>query len=245
MPAGPGLNDNGSGSIAILDVALQLSKHTVNNAVRFAWWSAEELGLVGSTYYVKSLPQKEREKIRLYINFDMLASPNFVYEIYDGDGSSFGRKGPPGSAEVEKLWKEYFRSEIKLPFAASPFDGRSDYGPFLRAGIAAGGLTTGADRVKTKLEAQQFGGTAGQILDPNYHQSTDTLGNCNMTAWTVMTKAIAHAVAIYGNSWKGFPSKGKRDLEQSNAYEFDRMGDFWVALNHTGVECAKAVNCFI
>jgi Zn-dependent M28 family amino/carboxypeptidase len=76
VAAGPGINDNGSGTISILEIALQLTKFTVNNAVRFSWWSAEEAGLLGATYYVLQLSQEEKDKIRLFLDFDMMASPN-------------------------------------------------------------------------------------------------------------------------------------------------------------------------
>lgn len=143
VAAGPGINDNGSGSIGILEVAIQLSRFSTNNAIRFGWWSAEEEGLLGAEHYVSTLPQSELDKIRLYTNFDMIASPNFVYEIYDGDGSAFNITGPPGSAEVEKLWEDYFKNDAGLPSQPTAFDGRSDYGPFLEAGVASGGLSKG------------------------------------------------------------------------------------------------------
>lgn len=161
VEAGPGINDNGSGSIGLLEVAIQLSNFTVNNAVRFSWWSAEEEGLLGAAAYVASLSQEELDKIRLYLNFDMIASPNFRYGIYDGDGSAFGTAGAPGSAEAEKLFQDFFTNDEGLPFTSSEFDGRSDYGPFLDAGIASGGLDTGAEGIKTEEEAAIFGGTAG------------------------------------------------------------------------------------
>lgn len=94
--AGPGINDDGSGIIGLLEIAKQLTAFSVNNAVRFAFWSAEEIGLVGSTKYVESLSPEELAKIAVYLNFDMIASPNFVYAIYDGDGSAFNLTGPPG-----------------------------------------------------------------------------------------------------------------------------------------------------
>jgi carboxypeptidase Q len=161
VEAGPGINDNGSGTIGILEVAVQLAKFTVNNAVRFSWWSAEEEGLLGAEAYVTSLPQSELDKIRLYLNFDMIASPNFYYGIYDGDGSTFGISGAPGSAEAEKLFEDFFHIDEDLPHAPSEFNGRSDYGPFLDAGIPCGGLDTGAEGIKTEEEAAIFGGTAG------------------------------------------------------------------------------------
>jgi carboxypeptidase Q len=229
VEAGPGINDNGSGSIGILEVAIQLAQFSANNAVRFAWWSAEEEGLLGSEYYVSNLPQEERDKIRLYMNFDMIASPNFVYEIYDGDGSAFGISGPPGSAELEKLWEDYFPKDAGLPYNPSAFDGRSDYGPFLDFDIAAGGLTSGADGVKTEEDVAKFGGTAGIIYDPNYHTDRDILKNTNVGAWIQISKGIAHAVATYARSWEGFPAKTKRSVEKRESYNFQRKGGKWVS----------------
>ncbi len=94
---GPGINDNGSGSAGILSVALKMKDMPVVNKVRFAWFSAEELGLIGSTKYVASLSQAEKDKIALMVNVDMIASPNYMIGVYDGDGSRFGLKGPDGS----------------------------------------------------------------------------------------------------------------------------------------------------
>jgi len=136
--AGPGINDNGSGSAAILAVALRLATFEPVNQVRFAWWSAEELGLVGSTYYVNSLTDEERGDIKLYLNFDMVGSPNFVRSVYDGDGSDFGLVGPPGSDDIEALSNDHFADET-LPFQATAFSGRSDYQAFINNGIPAGG----------------------------------------------------------------------------------------------------------
>ncbi|NNE11641.1 MAG: M28 family peptidase, partial [Ilumatobacter sp.] len=75
---GPGIQDNGSGSAAILEVAIQMAEVETHNKVRFAWWGAEESGLVGSDFYVFGLSDEEREKIALYLNFDMIGSPNYV-----------------------------------------------------------------------------------------------------------------------------------------------------------------------
>lgn len=93
----PGLNDNGSGTISLLEVAIQLTNFSVKNAVRFAWWAAEEEGLLGAEYYVKVAPQSELDKIRLMLDFDMMASPNYAYQIYDGDGSACKSKLPPST----------------------------------------------------------------------------------------------------------------------------------------------------
>ena len=177
VPAGPGFNDNGSGSAAILEVALQMAKVKPNNAVRFAWWGAEEGGLLGSTHYVNSLSKEQRADIALYLNFDMVGSPNYVFGVYDGDDSaaSGSGPGPAGSAQIEDVFESFFASR-GLPTVAADFTGRSDYGPFIARGvdIPSGGLFTGAEGVKTAAEAALFGGVANASYDPCYHQACDS-----------------------------------------------------------------------
>ncbi|KAL8786759.1 MAG: hypothetical protein Q9213_002580 [Squamulea squamosa] len=207
VDAGPGINDNGSGSVGILEVAIQLAKYSVNNAIRFVWVSAEEFGLLGSEFYVASLSDAEKAKIRLNLNFDMIASPNYKYGIYDGDGDTFNVTGAPGSAEAEKLFKDYFTNDAGLKWVPEEFDGRSDYGPFADAGIAAGGLFTGAEGIKTPEEQALFGGKAGVAYDVNYHQAGDNVRNLNMDAFIQNDKAIAHAVATYGRSFESLPPR--------------------------------------
>ncbi|KAL8710771.1 MAG: hypothetical protein Q9220_004789, partial [cf. Caloplaca sp. 1 TL-2023] len=207
VDAGPGINDNGSGSIGLLEVAIQLAKFSTNNAIRFVWVSAEEFGLLGSEYYVASLSAAEKAKIRLNLNFDMIASPNYKYGIYDGDGSTFNVTGAPGSAEAEKLFQDYFTNDAGLKWVPEEFDGRSDYAPFADAGIAAGGLFTGAEGIKTAEEQVLFGGQAGVAYDVNYHGAGDNVKNLNMDAFIQNDKAIAHAVATYGRSFDSLPPK--------------------------------------
>jgi Zn-dependent M28 family amino/carboxypeptidase len=166
--------------------------------VRFAWWGAEEAGLVGSTAYVNSLSQEELDRITLYLNFDMVGSPNHVFFIYDGDdsdGVGFG-PGPEGSAQIEKTFERYFES-VGEPYKGTDFSGRSDYGPFIAAGIPSGGLFTGAEGIKTAEEAAIWGGTAGQQYDPCYHLACDTFANVNLHALDVNSDAIAYAVLQY------------------------------------------------
>jgi aminopeptidase Y len=199
--AGPGINDNGSGSSAILETALQMAKVTPRNKVRFAWWGAEEANLVGSTYYVNTLPQAERDKIALYLNFDMVGSPNYVFFIYDGDDSDAvgAGPGPEGSAQIEKTFEAFYASR-GLPFKGTDFTGRSDYGPFIANGIPAGGLFTGAEGIKTAAEVTLWGGTAGQQYDPCYHLACDTFANNNDVALDVNADAIATAALSYAMS---------------------------------------------
>jgi Zn-dependent M28 family amino/carboxypeptidase len=198
VPAGPGINDNGSGSAALLEVAEQMAKVKPRNKVRFAWWGAEEANLVGSTAYVNGLNQAEKDKIALYLNFDMVGSPNHVFFIYDGDDSDAegAPAGPAGSAAIEKTFEQYY-SSVNVPFKGTDFSGRSDYGPFIAVGIPSGGLFTGAEGIKTAEEAAIWGGTAGQQYDPCYHLACDTFANVNLSALDTNSDAIAYAVLQY------------------------------------------------
>ncbi|HSL42008.1 MAG TPA: M28 family peptidase [Anaerolineales bacterium] len=198
VSTGPGINDNGSGSAALLEVAEQMAKVTPRNRVRFAWWGGEEAGLFGSFSYVISLFPFELAKVALYLNFDMVGSPNHVFFIYDGDDSDAegAGPGPAGSAEIEKTFEQYFTS-VGVPFKGTDFTGRSDYGPFILAGIPSGGLFTGAERVKTAEEAAIWGGTAGVAYDPCYHQACDNFANNSDFALDVNSNAMAYAVLQY------------------------------------------------
>ena len=219
--AGPGINDDGSGTIGILETAIALSQYSTNNAVRFCFWSGEEFGLLGSTHYVETLNDTAADlaKIRLYLNFDMIASPNFIYATFDGDGSEFNLTGPPGSAEVEHFYESWFDSN-GLNHTATAFDGRSDYQAFADNEIPCGGLFTGADETKTEEWVEMFGGVQGEILDPNYHTAEDKYDNLNFTAFYIMTRAIAASVAEYSTSLASIPardpSKVKRGMRWRN-----------------------------
>ncbi|HSO28695.1 MAG TPA: M28 family metallopeptidase [Candidatus Sulfomarinibacteraceae bacterium] len=199
--AGPGIQDNGSGSAAILETAEQMRKVNPRNKVRFALWGAEESGLVGSRYYVANLPAEELAKITLYLNFDMIGSPNHVFFVYDGDDSDAvgAGPGPAGSAQIEKTFEAFYTAR-GLPFKGTDFSGRSDYGPFIEAGIPSGGLFTGAEGIKTAAEAALWGGTAGQQYDPCYHLACDTYANINLSAFDVNIDAVAFATLQYAMS---------------------------------------------
>jgi Zn-dependent M28 family amino/carboxypeptidase len=200
---GGGINDNGSGSAAILEVAKQMANIKPTNKVRFALWSAEESGLVGSTNYVKNLPEAEKNKIALYLNFDMIGSPNHVFFIYDGDNSDGigSGPGPVGSTGIEKTFETFYNKTL-LPFKGTDFDGRSDYGPFIAAGIPSGGLFTGAEGTKTVAEAEVWGGLTGIAYDPCYHQACDNYGNMNLFALDVNSDAVAYATLQFAMSTK-------------------------------------------
>ncbi|MDH2429005.1 M28 family metallopeptidase [Sphaerisporangium sp. TRM90804] len=208
VPVGPGINDNGSGSAAILETALQAKLYPVRHKLRFAFWAAEEIGLLGSDQYVESLSQAQRDRIKLYLNFDMVGSPNYAYKLYDGDDSDAAGSpaGPPGSDAIEKRLAKFFTSR-GLPTVGTDFDGRSDYGPFIAAGIPAGGIFTGAEGIKTPEEAALFGGTAGVAYDPCYHAPCDTIANVNLTALDVNSDAIADSTARYAFNLSSIPNR--------------------------------------
>lgn len=202
VTAGPGINDDGSGTISLLEIAKQLTNFTVKNCVRFAWWAGEEEGLLGSNYYAASLPDEENIKIRMFMDYDMLASPNFAYQIYNASNAA----NPTGSEELRNLYIDWYEAH-DLNYTLIKFDGRSDYDGFIRAGIPAGGIATGAEGKKTKEEVEMFGGKAGEQYDQCYHELCDDVGNLNMTAWELNTKLVAHSVATYAVSLKGFPER--------------------------------------
>ena len=204
VPEGPGINDNGSGSAAILEVAtsaMDLQARfpgAMTSKVRFAWWGAEEYGLLGSEEYVATLPEEELDKIFAYLNFDMVGSPNggrFVYDGDDSDGVGAG-PGPEGSTQIEKVFVDQFRGE-GLISGGTDFSGRSDYGPFIEVGIPSGGLFTGAEEIATEQDAEDFGSTPGVAYDPCYHQPCDVFGNFDRTLLDQMADAIADATARF------------------------------------------------
>jgi Zn-dependent M28 family amino/carboxypeptidase len=200
---GPGINDNGSGTSTILEIAEQVARLNKDprNRLRFAFWGAEEAGLVGSTAYVaEQVENGGIEDIEANLNFDMLGSPNFVRFVYDGDTSSFPPPpggAPAGSAQIEHIFQRHFESQ-GLVSDPTAFDGRSDYGPFIANGVPAGGLFSGAEGVKTARQESIYGGFAGMSYDPCYHGlptagACDDFFNLNHTALDQMSDAAAHA----------------------------------------------------
>lgn len=221
---GPGINDNGTGSAAVLETALQLgSAPNVTNAVRFAWWGAEELGLIGSERYAEGLDEGERADIALYLNFDMLGSPNVGYLTLDGDDSDRvgAGPGPQGSDAIERTLSGYLAGR-GIVADGTDFDGRSDYGPFIEMGIPSGGVFSGADERKTEAQAQKWGGTAGEAFDPDYHSPDDTLAKVDREALAQNAAAVAFGVGAYANSIEGpdgVPARADRERLRAGAGE--------------------------
>jgi Zn-dependent M28 family amino/carboxypeptidase len=208
---GPGINDNGSGTSQNLEIAEEMSELgiTPRRQLKFAFWGAEESGLLGSEHYVGNLAPDEVGQIYANLNFDMTASPNYVRFVYDGDGSDTPVAGPPGSGEIESLFTEYYASQ-GLASDPTEFSGRSDYGPFIAVGIPAGGLFSGAEVIKTAEQAAVYGGTAGIAYDPCYHQACDTIDNVNTKALGEFADAAAHATMTMVRSRSGLFEDGSR-----------------------------------
>jgi aminopeptidase S len=130
VPAGPGINDNGSGVAALLELADALGGRAPGARVRLAFWGAEELGLFGSRRYVARLDREARDRIVAYLNLDMVGSPEPTRGVYSDTD--------PG---IERLLRR-----LVGPDAEQESAGASDHAPFERAGIRVGGLFTGAGR---------------------------------------------------------------------------------------------------
>jgi Zn-dependent M28 family amino/carboxypeptidase len=216
---GPGINNAGSGVSAVLETALQLGPlPPVNNAVRFVFWAGEENGLNGAMDYLFGLDNDQLNNIALYLNFDMLGSPNAGFFTDDGDQSGPPGPGvasadvPEGSAGIERTLSGYLNLAGKRP-ADMPLNTRTDYHPFLVAGIPIGGMNTGASQTKTTVQARLWGGQAGVWFDPNYQSVRDTVDNINREALAVMGSGVAFAVGCYAQSIggvNGVPPHDKR-----------------------------------
>ena len=176
VPAGPGVNDDGSGTAFQLELAEQLAKPGTppRNKIRFLWFGGEEDGLVGSQYYAAHLSQAEVDRTDMMLDTDMIASSNFARLVYDGDGSTFGAElaGPAGSGKVEEVLTAYW-AKHGLSSEPIPFDGRSDYVGFVNRGIPSGGVFAGAEAPKTAEQVAMYGGVQGEQLDPCYHEACD------------------------------------------------------------------------
>ena len=233
----------GSGSAANLALATTLSRLLQTPTytaypyrVRFCWWGAEEVGLIGSDFHVSQakLSSVVGERISDYlvnINLDMLGSPNFIFGIYNGASAPGGTPtvALPGSNKMTTVFRQWF-DDNGLPWDYTSFDGRSDYGPFLAAGVAAGGLFSGADGTKTVEQRDRYnallgsdlGGQSGVRLDICYHRACDGVANVNQFALEKMVQASAHAIESLGQqsdlkTWL-YPTKSVQQVSQEHQY---------------------------
>lgn len=217
VQSGAGINDNGTGVATVLETALQLGGEPgTANAVRFAFWGAEEVSMDGSKKYLSSLSKEQLDDIALYLNFDMLGSPNAGYFTDDGDQSTQAGTvipAPEGSAGIERLLAGHL-SMVGVRTADIPLQRTTDYAPFLAVGIPIGGLTTGSSQRKTDVQARLWGGKAGEPFDPNYHTRRDNIDNVDRDALGIMASSAAFAIGTYAQSIdgvNGVPARDQRD----------------------------------
>ena len=208
---GPGINDNGSGSAALLETALMMANLNPENTLRFAWWAAEEQGLVGSHDYVDGLSEAELDRIALYMNYDMVGSPNYIFMVYDADESTFEAPVvvPAGSAAIEDVYESYYTA-IGEPYDDTEFSGRSDYEAFILAGIPSSGLFTGAEGSRPPSRRRSGAAPPGSSSTRATTQACDTFENVDLHALEVNSDLIAFAMLTFAYSTEsvnGVPGK--------------------------------------
>jgi len=191
---GPGIDDNGTGAAALVEVALGMAKLHPTRRLRFAWWGAEEDGAIGSTLYAREYAAG----VSVYLNVDMIASQNYVFGIY---GNFSDTQGPTSVLE------EFYKIN-DIPYQEVPnVTCRSDACEFHRQGIPTAGITSVSIPMrKTATEASLYGGTAGALYDPCYHLPCDNLTNVNSYPLEINTEAVAYAAMVY--AMKPIPGNG-------------------------------------
>ncbi|KAJ1951995.1 hypothetical protein IWQ62_006321, partial [Dispira parvispora] len=217
VAAGPGINDNGSGSATLLEILLTLRQQGFQPSRRllFAWWGAEEDGLMGSKHFVRTLKAASEDslvdnvpespvrsswpirapitwdQIALYLNFDMLASPNYVSLVFRAADA------PPDvvveATYIQRAFEEFFQSRGYTYELTDMITG-SDFVPFMKNGVPTGGLATGAGKIKTVEQRRLHGGLANAAFDTCYHNACDTVENINWEALYRMSEAAAHVI---------------------------------------------------
>ena len=248
---------SGSGTVGNLVLALNLARlfqtSSLNYSpyqyrVRFCWWGAEELGLIGAYYHVNLAASPDTttvgERLQDYLlnlNYDMLAGPNYRFGIHDSSmvPSTTPEQALRGTSRITDLFRQWFNDQ-KLPWSNSSLGGGSDYVPFLAAGVAVGGVNTGAGAIKQALERDQYsavlgtgnGGLANAAYDPCYHQFCDRITNINPFAYEKVVKAAAYAIETLGRmddleKWL-YPEGRSRSLtliKNNQPYNFDNDPD--------------------
>lgn len=207
VPAGPGIDDNGSGAGMLLEIAMQLKRNSVQlkNKIQFSFWGAEEPGQFGSRFFVNdTIVNKPTEwaKIRASLNFDTIASPNGAPMVFNvlmknSGNETFPDSATAGSIAINKLFTERLKAKSK-PYMEVAFEGGSDYSSFIRAGIPTGGLHTGADEVLTVANAKIYGGLPNAVMDPCYHEPCDRVSNLGLDLYATTCDAAAYTIYKLG-----------------------------------------------
>jgi hypothetical protein len=208
---GAGMLDNASGSVTILDIAQNMKNVNPLNKLRFIWFGGEELGLLGSSYYVNNLTSTELSHIGYDLDADVTATPNYTIGVLDPAGpdlftgtvsSTFPNRVYKASTVARDQAITYFDSIGKNHELFSPVG--TDAFSFNEVGIPASGLLTGQDCCKTQHEVDLFGGYVGNFEGnvpsfdggcvDNPFRWCDNLANNDPTVLTFMSKAFATMV---------------------------------------------------
>ncbi|GAB1316848.1 hypothetical protein MFIFM68171_07058 [Madurella fahalii] len=201
---GAGINDDGSGVAALLEIMGSVKKYDgFAHKIRFAFWGAEESGLVGSLYYTSQLSEADADKIKYYFNYDMIGSPNPIFAIASNENSGIG----------PQLLEDYLLSK-EQEVSHGGFGSGSDFVGFIQLGIPTSAIFTGA----------------GDPWDPCYHQACDNIDNIHWEALTINARAAARALATLAHSLEGVPP---RQTTSPNLHGRKRMAQNfkkWAAL---------------
>jgi Peptidase family M28/PA domain len=209
---GAGMLDNGSGSMAILDIAKMLQHVTPQNKLRFIWFGGEELGLNGSRYYVNNLTSTDLNHIGFDLDADVFGTPNYIIGVLDPAAPDFFSRQVPEtfpnrvykpSTAAEQQFINYFNTSGFNHELLSP--NGTDAINFNRVGIPASGLLTGQDCCKSADEVTLFGGqtgnfegnlgtTDGGCVDNPFRWCDNWPDNVDADNLTLMSKAFADTV---------------------------------------------------
>src|SRR5262245_51407473 len=208
---GAGMLDNASGSATILDIAQKMKNVNPRNKLRFIWFGGEELGLLGSSFYVNNLTSDELSHIGYDLDADVTATPNYVVGVLDPAGPDLF-SGVSSTTFPNKVYKA---SKVARDQAISYFDSvglnhvlfspvGTDAFNFNLVGIPASGLLTGQDCCKSQAQVDLFGGSVGNFEGTvpstdggcvdNPFRWCDNLSNNDPEVLTFMSKAFANMV---------------------------------------------------
>jgi hypothetical protein len=202
VAAGPGINDDGTGTTMNLTIAHQILKMGLNlkYKIRFGWFSGEEQGLFGSTFAVNQLNSLQTAQTLAMLDYDMIASTNYLPFVYtDCNRTVTPNTCPPPNTEgvLGGHHIDYLKQKLNIDSVPYVFDNRSDYAQWRSRGVPATGLYTGAEGIKTAAQAAAYGGQAGIQADPCYHEWCDTVFNLDEFGLNEFSDALAHSILSF------------------------------------------------
>lgn len=174
------VDDNASGTAAVLEIARVLSTQCFDNTIIYALWDEEEDGLVGSRYYANAAGVNG-DNILGVLNLDMMA--------YDGDGDNdfdIDVRNIAGSLTLkDDMLTALTSSGLNLNAnVVNPGSGASDHFWFWSNGFPA-----------------IFVGESWFNNDetPNYHTANDRFVDLDMNYFTDLTKLSLYYMATKGS----------------------------------------------